>query len=134
MKQMPIFVCPTEATPWGGYKEYKFQYTHYGRNYCTGSLKSTSNLPIKQGRIVKPSLFKANWDSGRLMSYSIQYVTNADSGQRHNGGKVTNHTTSSKIYRGGSSNIGFYDGHVDKLDKPETVLKDTPSFTKDGYK
>ncbi len=140
MKQMPIFVCPTETTPWGGYSDYKFQYTHYGRNYNTGSLKDsdkTSNPPIKQGRLVKPSVFKTNWDSGRLSSFSIQYKTNGQSGQRHNGGKVVDHTTATKDYRGGSSNIGYYDGHVDKIDKPDTVLKDgapSPGSINEGRK
>ena len=81
---------------------------------------------------MKPSLFKTNWDNGRLMSFSIQYASNGNSGQRHNGGKVSEHTTSSKIYRKGSSNIGYYDGHVGKIDKPDTVLKDTPSNIKEG--
>lgn len=134
MKIAPIFVCPTETTPWGAYSNKEFQYTHYGRNYWTGNLNNSTPPVVKQGRIVKPSIFKTNWDSGRLMSFTIQYKSNGESGQRHGGGKVTNHTTSSKIYRGGSSNIGYYDGHVDKIDKPDTVLKDTPSNIKEGYK
>lgn len=141
MKLVKLFVCPTETTPWGSYNDYKFQYTHYGRNYNTGSLlpgdDQTKNPPIKQGRIAKPSVFKANWDSGRLLSFSIQYKSNGQSGQRHNGGKVISHTTSTKDYRGGSSNIGYYDGHVGKIDKPDTVLKDgapSPGSINEGKK
>lgn len=142
MKVMPIFVCPTETTPWGSYNDYKFAYSHYGRNYNTGSLlpadqPPTKNPPIKQGRLVKPSVFKANWDSGRLSSFSIQYKSNGQSGQRHNGGKVVDHTTATKDYRGGSSNIGYYDGHVGKIDKPDTVLKDGtpgPNTINEGWK
>ena len=140
MKYAMIFVCPTETTPWGSYNDQKFAYTHYGRNYNTGSLLSeeqAKNPPIKQGRIVKPSVAKINWDSGRLQSFSIQYKGNGYSGQRHNGGKVINHTTSTKEYRNGSSNIGYYDGHVDKIDKPDTVLKDGtpgPNTINEGWK
>ena len=137
MMQAKIFVCPSESTPWGAYGDQKFAYTHYGRNYNTGSLKDsdkTSNPPIKQGRIVRPAIFKANIDNGRVASFQFRYASEASPGQRHNGGKMTSISTYTKTYRGGASNIGFYDGHVDKIDKPDTVFKDTPSNIKEGCK
>lgn len=137
MKQAKIFVCPSESAPWGSRNDYQFAYTHYGRSYFTGSLKSsdqTDNPPIKQGRIVKPSLFKTNIDNGRVASFQFRYASEASPGQRHNGGKMTSISTYTKTYRGGAINVGYYDGHVDKIDKPDTVFKDNPSNMKEGCK
>ena len=37
-----------------------------------------------------------------------------------------------KTYTGGVLNIGYYDGHVGKVHRPETVFKD--SNMNEGYK
>ena len=134
MKAAPLFVCPTETTPWGSYNDKEFTYTHYLRNYWTGYLYSSDHKPvaIKQTRITQPSLFKAQMDSGRPFSYLFRYASDATPGQRHEGGKMTGLNQWWKTYTGGVLNIGYYDGHVGKVHRPETVFKD--SNMNEGYK
>jgi len=134
MKAAPLFVCPTETTPWGSYSDKEFAYTHYLRNYWTGYLYSSDHKPavIKQTRIARPSLFKTQMDSGRPFSYSFRYASDATPGQRHEGGRMTGLSQWWKTYTGGILNIGYYDGHVGKVRRPEAVFKD--SNMNEGYK
>ena len=131
MKYAMIFVCPTETTPWGASSSKEFSYSHYVRSYWTGSLRSADQPIVKQGRIVKPALFKTQMDSGRLASHAFRYASEGHPGQRHDGGKVVNITSFTKTYQGGSLNIGYYDGHVDKTFKPD--VKFTNNFMSEGF-
>lgn len=134
MKAAPLFVCPTETTPWGSYNDKEFSYTHYFRNYWTGYLYSSDHklAAIKQTRIAQPSLFKTQMDSGRVMSYTFRYASEATPGQRHEGGRMKSLSQWYKTYYGGVLNIGYYDGHVGKVVRPDTVFKD--SNINEGYK
>ena len=126
MKKLPIFVFPSENTPWGGYNDKKFGYTHYIRNVKTGIQSDTppadDRKPIKRSSIVAPSRFKVQFDSGRLGSPVADWRNFAFGGARHKGGVVQQHTTSEKEYKGGTSNIGCFDGHVESVAKPHDTL------------
>ncbi len=125
MKKLPIFVCPSEPTPWGAYNNKEFGYTHYIRNVKTGIQSDTlqaDKMPIKRSSIVAPSRFKVQFDSGRLGSPVADWRNFAFGGARHKGGVVQQHTTSQKEYKGGTSNIGCFDGHVESVAKPHDTL------------
>jgi prepilin-type processing-associated H-X9-DG protein len=62
----------------------------------------------------------------------FRHASEAAPGQRHNGGKMSTITTYTKTYLGGASNVGYYDGHVDKIDKPDIAL--TNAMIKEGCK
>ena len=127
MRNAPVFVCPSEVTPWGGYGNCEFAYTHYSRNYRTG-VWSGSSIPadkvgIKRSKIVRPTLFKVVFDASRLASPVADYREWAYGGGRHKGGKVILlDKDKGKQYRNGTSNIGCADGHVESIKKPEVVL------------
>ena len=122
MKKLPLYVCATEKTPWGTYHDGLFAYTHYIRNYVTGSLNSSSRPLIKQASIVKPSAFMVQLDSGRLGAQVADYMSFANIGGRHGRGVVYQHDTAFKKYSKGVLNIGYYDGHVDKVKNPQSKL------------
>ncbi len=126
MKKLPIFVCPSEATPWGSYNDKKFTYTHYIRNFKTGiqsdAAPKDDRKPIKRSSIVAPSRFKVQFDSGRLGSPIADYLQYAHGGARHRGGIVQVHDTAKKEYKFGTTNIGCFDGHVESVAKPHDVM------------
>ncbi|MBE6405667.1 MAG: prepilin-type N-terminal cleavage/methylation domain-containing protein [Lentisphaerae bacterium] len=125
MKRLPIFVCPSEPTPWGSYNDKEFGYTHYIRNVKTGIQSDTpqdGKLPIKRSSIVAASKFKVQFDSGRLASPVADYREYALGGARHKGGSVVTHNTGKKEYKGGTNNIGCFDGHVESVARPDVAM------------
>lgn len=126
MKSAPIFVCPSEVTPWGAYNDKKFAYTHYIRNFKTGVWTNTpipeDRKPMKQSKIISASKFKVIFDSGRLASPSADYREYAHGGARHKGGAVMLHNTGKKEYKFGTNNIGSADGHVESVSNPHIAL------------
>ena len=123
MKKIPFFVCPSENTVWGDKNEKKFSYTHYTRNHKTGTLNNVqSQPPIKRSMIVQASNFIVQLDSGRLESPFSNYASFANAGGRHRGGVVKEHTTQVKRYHLGTSNVGYFDGHVSAMLRPEQVI------------
>ena len=124
MRNLPFYVCPTETTPWGSYNDKMFAYTHYIRNYKTGIMSDTlkdDRLPIKRSNVVAPSVFKVQFDSGRLGSPVADWPKYALGGARHKGGVVQQHTTSEKEYKFGTVNTGYFDGHVASVANPHNV-------------
>lgn len=126
MKKAPVFVCPSEVTPWGGYAQGEFAYTHYSRNYRTGVWNTDTiaadKVGIKRSKVARPVLFKVVFDSSRLASGVADYRQWANGGGRHKGGKVIYHNTSEKQYRKGTINIGCADGHVESIKNPENAM------------
>ena len=125
MAMLPIFVCPSEVTPWGSYNDKEFAYTHYIRNVKTGIIadnQDANKLPIKRSSIVSPSSFKVQYDSGRLGSPVADYREYALGGARHKGGVVNVHNTAKKEYKGGTNNMGCFDGHVESVARPDVVM------------
>ena len=124
MKKLPFFVCPSETTEWGDSADKKFSYTHYTRNHKTGSLYSDPP-PIKRSSIASPSIFMVQLDSGRLESPISNYASFANAGGRHRGGAVKEITNQVKRYYLGTSNVGYFDGHVASIRRPEDVITAT---------
>ena len=125
MAKLPIFVCPSENTPWGAYNDKEFAYTHYIRNVKTGIIADNQdpNKPaIKRSRSVSPSTFKVQFDSGRLASPVADYTSYMIGGARHKGGNMVEHTTALKKYENGTSNMGCFDGHVESIAKPNIFM------------
>ena len=125
MAKLPIFVCPSENTPWGAYNDKEFAYTHYIRNVKTGIIadnQDPNKPPIKRSSIVSPSTFKVQFDSGRLASPVADYTSYMISGARHKGGVVTLHSNAQKKYEDGTSNMGCFDGHVESVAKPNVYM------------
>ena len=125
MAKLPIFVCPSENTPWGAYNDKEFAYTHYIRNVKTGIIADNQdpNKPaIKRSSIVSPSTFKVQFDSGRLASPVADWPAYVTGGARHKGGNMVEHTTAVKKYENGTSNMGCFDGHVESIAKPNVFM------------
>ncbi len=124
MKKAGTFVCPSEPTPWGSYSDKLFGYGHYIRNYKTGVYNSTNTdrPPVKRASIAYPSKFRVTFDSGRLRSPVADYNDFAFGGARHKTGKVTIHDTYTKEYKGGTSNMGCLDGHVESVKNPHVTM------------
>ena len=127
MRNAPVFVCPSEVTPWGGHADAEFAYTHYVRNYRTGVWSSVpypaDKVGIKRSKIVRPTLFKVFFDTGRLASPVADYREWSYAGARHKGGKVISiRAGTEKRYQGGTSNIGCADGHVESIKNPHIAL------------
>ena len=122
MKKAGLFVCPSETTPWGSYSDKKFAYTHYIRNHKAGSYKDGTNLPVKRSAIARPSKFRVTFDSGRLRAPVANYLEFAFGGARHKRGKLNKHDTYIKEYKGGVSNMGCLDGHVESVKNPHVTM------------
>ena len=125
MKKAGTFVCPSETTPWGSYSNKEFAYSHYIRNYKTGVYKEktkTDRLPVKRKAIARPSKFRVTFDSGRLQSPVADYLEFAFGGSRHKRGKLNKHDTYIKEYKGGVSNMGCLDGHVESVKNPHVTM------------
>ena len=124
MKKAGAFVCPSEPTPWGKYADKEFGYGHYVRNFKTGVYNSTETdrPPVKRGAIAYPSKFRVNFDSGYLRSPVASALGFAFGGSRHKRGKVTIHDTYTKEYKGGTSNMGCLDGHVESVKNPHVTM------------
>jgi prepilin-type N-terminal cleavage/methylation domain-containing protein len=126
MKTAPVFACPSEVTPWGGWSDFEFAYTHYSRNSRTG-VWNTANVAeekrgVKRSTVARPTMFKVTFDSGRLGSGVADWPKYTYIGARHKGGKVVLHNDSVKEYQGGTSNIGCADGHVESIKNPHVSM------------
>ena len=129
MKRLPFFVCPSETTEWGDNAAKKFAYTHYTRNHKTGGLYSGTEPSIKRSGLASASKFMVQLDSGRLESPISNYISFANAGGRHRGGAVKEITTQVKRYYLGTSNVGYADGHVASIRRPEEVLTSGTQLT-----
>ena len=112
------YVCPSEATGWGGTDGFK--YTHYTINVHMvshtlldddaaeakfGSFGSSGNpvKKIQESKLLDPSKAVIFLDASTKLkgAYSVSYLTHISGAERHGGNKLMNY--------------GFYDGHAEPL-------------------
>ena len=146
MKNLPWLVCPGETIIWGGYNNYRFQYSHYMRSLLCGSrqyfkanvgvnleAKYESSIPSrrmkKYSMVKKPSEGIFMSDSSTKKSYSFGYYYDCNKSGKHNGAYSTDLQTSKGQvnYYNGAANYSYADGHVGTIVLPELSLQNITS-------
>ncbi len=114
MAKLRVFVCPDESSGFGSYGQNLFAYTHYGVNTNLAGLKNQAAWPSrKTAQVIKPGIAIYNGDNRFFKTYAMSYYSYF--ALRHGGKLVQLSAGSEKIYAGGTTGIGFFDGHVESM-------------------
>ncbi|MBO4511343.1 MAG: prepilin-type N-terminal cleavage/methylation domain-containing protein [Victivallales bacterium] len=142
MKLTPTLVCPAETKEWGGYTDHKFSYTHYIRNVTCGNYQSRtgkeSNASYRKQRRMKkvsemdqPSIAIFMCDSALMNLSTVTWWNAHQRGFGKHGGTLTNpDSEGSLVYRYGTGNVSFGDGHVETINDPYITMEPDSTMRK----
>ena len=127
-KRYAMFRCPGEPHYFGKYSNGRFQYSHYVANTWLGGVakqssqeKTQSTRPVKmqlESNLTDPSQAMNLMDSRSFSTPVIRYVSHM--AFRHGSGITSslNNDKTMLVYSGsGQTNISYYDGHAETLQK-----------------